>query len=769
HDALWMSAHNSGLWRLDEDGLRHWSLESGELPTDVVYNMVETSLSNDGHAVWASSRDGLIRIYRNTVRIFDRRYGLPSNAIRNLSAWRSPNGTELLWAATEAGAARVSVDDSPWKTVSLMGAHQTGVRSVLVDNDPQGDERLWAGSDGDGLGLYADGHWRYFDKAGGQLADNDINMIARADDPQGHPALWLGTGFGRLLRVRDGPNFEAVTTPWSRQPGQRLNDMLSRRDEGSTEQWFATEASGVYRLRDGVWTAFRPDTAVGKWSVRKLLSQTTAYGHSWLWATSNQGLARFDGEQWVLLGRDIGMPGVDLLGMQLLPDALSRKILWLGSTRHALIRVDISDPTHPRTLPPDLPTPPDLTVDGALADANGRIYLCTDSGVQMLTLESGRYRSQVFTVRDGMVNNQCNPNAQFVDTHGRFWTGTLGGLTVHEPNQQQPDHQAKPLKLIQVSMDNHPVAGDSITVPPGHHDLRVDFALLSWTHEDESRFRTWLEGYNKAPGAWTTDNFRDMGSLPAGSYVLHIEARDYAGNLSTPILLPITVQAWWWERLWARLLFAALALIAIYVMLRWRMHVLRRGQQALEQRIDARTSELSIANRQLQELSRRDALTGVFNRRWLMEALQHGTDNSQQVMRASLIFIDVDHFKAFNDILGHQAGDHALRVVAKTISKCAPADAIVARYGGEEFACLLLNLDLAGACAIAEQIRAGIERRTVQAPGKASRHITISAGVASRLLDSAGAAEALLRDAEQAQHEAKRAGRNCVRDVSRAS
>ncbi|MEO9077814.1 MAG: GGDEF domain-containing protein, partial [Rhodanobacter sp.] len=384
-DALWISIYNSGLWRLDEHGLRHWSVESGELPTDVLYNMVETPVANGGHALWASSRNGLIRIYHDKVQVFDRRYGLLSNAIRGISTWRSPNGTSVLWAATEDGVARVIVDEGDWKTVSLLGSRQTGVLSVLVDHDDQGNERLWAGSDGDGLARYELGHWRYFSKPDGQLAEGDVSMIVRADDAKGRPIVWIGTSLGRLLRVRDDANFEPVATPWPRTSGQRLNDMASRHINGAVEQWFATDASGVYRWRGGKWTAFRPQAAVGKWSAQKLLAQTTIDGHAWLWATSNQGLARFDGKHWVLFGRDIGLPGNDLLGIQLIPDASGRPILWLGSSRHGIIRVDISDPQHPRTLPADLPPPPDLTADGALADSHGRIYVCTDSGVQLLT------------------------------------------------------------------------------------------------------------------------------------------------------------------------------------------------------------------------------------------------------------------------------------------------------------------------------------------------------------------------------------------------
>jgi diguanylate cyclase (GGDEF)-like protein len=762
HEALWISVFNSGLWRLDEHGLRHWSTASGDLPTDVLYNMVETPASNGSHAIWASSRNGLIRIYRDRVRVFDRRHGLLTNAIRGISLWRSPNGTSVLWLATENGVARAIVNAHAWKTVSLMGSRQTGVLGVLTDTDAQGNERLWVGSDGDGLGLYTRGQWRHFRQIG---TDGVVNLIARADDLQGRPAIWLGTGAGNVWRVDAGLRFDPVATPWPHSPGQGLNDMLSRHVNGKVEQWFATEASGVYRRRDGVWTAFHPHAARGRWEVVKLLAQTTPDGHDWLWATSNQGLARFDGRQWVLLGHDIGMPGTGLLGMQLIRDARGNPVLWLGSNRHGIIRVDVSDPLHPHTLPANLPPPPDPTADDAWDDAHGRIYICTDSGVQMLTPGTTGYRSQVFTVSDGMVNNECNANAQFVDASDRFWAGTLGGLMVHDPGAQKPDHDAKPLTLIQVRMDGEPVADGHVRIPPGHHELRVDFALLSWQHEDASRFRTWLQGFSPAPGAWTADNFREIGALPPGDYVLHIEARDYAGNLSTPILLPIVMLPRWWQRTWARLLLAVAVLLLTSIVLRWRTHALRRRQYALEQQINARTAELNNANQQLLELSRRDALTGVFNRRWLMESLQR----EHQGTLASLIFIDVDHFKAFNDDFGHMAGDHALRAVAEAIRKHAPADALVARYGGEEFACLLRHSDLPEARVIAEQMRAEVARLVVTSAGKATRRITISAGIASRHLSTGKDREALLHDADEAQYEAKRSGRNCIRGTVRVA
>jgi diguanylate cyclase (GGDEF)-like protein len=138
----------------------------------------------------------------------------------------------------------------------------------------------------------------------------------------------------------------------------------------------------------------------------------------------------------------------------------------------------------------------------------------------------------------------------------------------------------------------------------------------------------------------------------------------------------------------------------------------------------------------------------------------------QRSVLTSLVFIDVDDFKTYNDRYGHLAGDRALRLVAETLLKYAPADAIVARYGGEEFACLLFNTDLDAAHAVAERMRAAVANRNAAAHGEAARRITISAGVACQPLAPDDDAENLLHEADEALYAAKRAGRNCVRDAA---
>jgi diguanylate cyclase (GGDEF)-like protein len=762
-EELWISVFGSGLWRLDEEGMRKWTRDSGELPTNDLYDIAETPLPNGDRAIWVSSRSGLVRIHDDRAQVFDRRHGLPSDVVRGLSAWRSPNGDEVLWLATESGASRTIIGANRWLTASLMGAHATGVFSVLIEPDGRGSERLWVGASDDGVGLLEQGRWRNFTQANSALPDSSVRMIAPAADEQGQRALWVGLRFGHLARVREGPVFEPVRTPWEKQSGEAVMSTLTRKLDARYEQWFGLRQAGVYRKRDGQWTAFRPRNIVGQWRIDKFIEQIDAGARSWLWATTNQGLARFDGERWTLFGREAGLPDIDLIGASLIDDAQGRPILWMGTSNAGIARVDISDPQHPLVLPADLPTPPDLTAYGALRDSRGRIYVCTNNGVQQLIPNGGGYTSHVFARKDGMVHDECNTNGQFIDAHDRFWTGTLGGLTVYDPQRATEDAQAKLLKIVDMRIDDKVVHGSELHIEPSARDVSIEFALLSWQREGESRFRTQLVGYDAGPGEWSAQNSRSFNALPPGRYVLRIEGRDYAGNLSTPIELPIEMAARWWQQAWARFAFVAALLLLGYAALLWRTRALKAQRRDLELRVVARTTELNQANARLLELSYLDALTGLANRRRLLETLDH---SARSAGSTALIFVDVDYFKDYNDRYGHPAGDEALRGVAATMRRCAPPQALVARYGGEEFACLLPQADIAQGIALAERIREAVEACDIPIPGaELSQRVTISAGVASAILSGSADAHLLLRDADMALYQAKRDGRNRVRSL----
>jgi len=168
------------------------------------------------------------------------------------------------------------------------------------------------------------------------------------------------------------------------------------------------------------------------------------------------------------------------------------------------------------------------------------------------------------------------------------------------------------------------------------------------------------------------------------------------------------------------------------------------------------------AGQELAQLAATDALTGVANRRALDQALHHEWFRAQRSGNPlSLLMIDADHFKAFNDRHGHQAGDEALRALAVIIRANVhrPAD-LVARYGGEEFSVILAETDSEGARQIAEHIRAAVQKMPLA--DESQTPMTVSIGIATWTTASDISLEQLLFIADKALYEAKERGRNRV-------
>lgn len=164
----------------------------------------------------------------------------------------------------------------------------------------------------------------------------------------------------------------------------------------------------------------------------------------------------------------------------------------------------------------------------------------------------------------------------------------------------------------------------------------------------------------------------------------------------------------------------------------------------------------------LSSIALQDGLTGVANRRKFDEALQSDwLQCARQQQPVSLLMLDVDYFKRFNDRYGHQAGDDCLRRVAQAIrlSLRRPRD-LAARYGGEEFACLLPETDLEGASSLADEILQAI--RALGIPHEASDAeptVTASIGVASMIPNGSTAPQTLIEHADHQLYQAKHEGR----------
>jgi diguanylate cyclase (GGDEF)-like protein len=239
--------------------------------------------------------------------------------------------------------------------------------------------------------------------------------------------------------------------------------------------------------------------------------------------------------------------------------------------------------------------------------------------------------------------------------------------------------------------------------------------------------------------------------LPAGMFLALIVAlivRQLAGQPETSAMI-----------LRLGLLFSGTALIVRSSLLARLMRATLNRERAALSSLAEREAELARLNQRLVEDSRRDPLTGIGNRRALDDDLpMYESLQREDGTRLAVALCDVDHFKSYNDRLGHLTGDQALRFVASTARAALRPTDTAYRFGGEELLLVLRDVSGEEAVAAAERVRAAVEHAGVHHPEGQRHRLTVSVGVASGEGDFAQ----LLQNADAALYHAKRSGRNRV-------
>ena len=260
-------------------------------------------------------------------------------------------------------------------------------------------------------------------------------------------------------------------------------------------------------------------------------------------------------------------------------------------------------------------------------------------------------------------------------------------------------------------------------------------------------------------------NFREMSSHDSGSDV-SIAALDgvrrmftYAHVPGTPLIAVVApavddVLAPWEHRSHVAATLT-IAFGAVFVFVSWLLAFALRDKQR--------------AQAALQRLAATDPLTKLNNRRVLDKRLEDEWRRARRENKPlSVLFIDIDHFKSFNDTYGHESGDEVLIAVADCIASVVRRSVdLVARYGGEEFAVVLPDTEAQGAFAVAEQIRRRVESQVILPGRVAARGVTISVGCATALptASNSGGGLELLAAADQQLYVAKNEGRNRTRSA----
>jgi len=301
----------------------------------------------------------------------------------------------------------------------------------------------------------------------------------------------------------------------------------------------------------------------------------------------------------------------------------------------------------------------------------------------------------------------------------------------------------------------------SITLGPNENGLTFQFSFTDIKNIKTTEYQYRLKGYNKLWSPYSSNSQVSFLKLPAGDYQFEVRAKDVNGQIHHSSAVAFAIEPVWYLTIWAKLtglvLSLLVALLVLKLILKWREKIHIKQKDELKRIINDKTKKLKLANEALQDLAHKDSLTGLSNRLFIDSYIDQLIDS--KVCTLSILMIDMDDFKQYNDTFGHLVGDELLEKVAQSLLRLIKRkDDLVARYGGEEFLVILPNTDKDNAFITAEELRLSAIKH--------KEHITLSIGLAysknNQPIQSAKDVFAIIDQADKALYEAKRAGKNQV-------
>ncbi len=301
-------------------------------------------------------------------------------------------------------------------------------------------------------------------------------------------------------------------------------------------------------------------------------------------------------------------------------------------------------------------------------------------------------------------------------------------------------------------------------------DIEIHYTGLSFRDPRGLRFRYRLEGYDEN---WIEAGTRRVAfytNLPPGEYRFRVQVLQPEGGAGGDGAMSFEMQPRWYEIGWVRLLMLALGLLLIIVLLWQQKRSFRLRQLRLERLVEERTKALShsnerlrLANLALEQASETDPLTGLRNRRFLLERIpQLLARGTAEGLRPAFLLLDLDNFKQINDRYGHAAGDSILVQISQLLQSMSRGDDELLRWGGEEFLILLMRVTQEQALEIAERIREHVAAHIFRLLD--GREIEVSASVGFALHPLVADANVdwatTLEFADTALYRVKQSGRN---------
>ena len=739
-----LASHGNTLWILGDDNTissyRNNQLHRSRLPDTGSGDPV--SITSTAYGVYAATANKVFRLQvnaRGELRTED--ISSPPGVIATLGGM--PSGNLMLF--TEKGELWVHHNERQWRQLATTSTLQLQSRKPVTFTHA---DTIWIGTITSGLHAFWDSD--VHKEGRGSLLEStqawsffvDQNLHAATDhgvftrDTEGHWTLriasahldgkasysfwrddateWIGTRAGLYLRDRHSGAIRKSPTLGARQ----INNLIR---DGDT-LWIATNR-GLFRYH----IASRETTSiekVAKQSIRTIFrdSQNT------LWIGTEAGLVTLDADTWQWV--ELPVPGsVFVSGIA----ELSTGEIVIASYGEGLFIQDTGNQWTQLGLNEGLP----FENLFSLSANDSQLWVSSGSGVFTLStteLAQGNVVAKVvlrddntFPGRDRLrcCNGAGNNRSAIFD--GRNFLPTLDGVLSVPLDRQKSVNS--PVIVNGVMVDDHrlevTLAERQISLSQERRNIQFAFTTPVFGNENVPSYRYRLVPSNPE---WSYPADRQIAyftNLPPGQSTFEVEARAAGNTWRSSAPIEITVKPTIWEMAAVRWLSLLLLAGGIWLMIRLRTRQLQLRAEQLEAIVAARTSDYERVNEQLvrtnaklQKAAVTDALTGLHNRRFLQEqvpAILAGInrihrDQPNTSLVCGVMMLDLDHFKAINDALGHDKGDEVLKVTAEVLRMSARADEHIVRWGGEEFFLVIPNIEITQLTLVQERIHSALSQ-----------------------------------------------------------
>lgn len=796
---------DGSVWFGTHGGLNQW--KNGQFTTYTTGNGLPNddvrALSEDAQGgVWIGTRTGLSLFKNGKFSHFDKKSELSTAMIQVLYEDRN----QTLWIGTLGGGLHRLRDGKAEAYTTKDGLTGDDVRSITGDEegnlwvgasglnrftqakvstyttkdglpsdviittyqDRNGD--LWIGTNDHGLSRFRDGKFTNYSTRQGLSSDAVFSIVEDFDHN-----IWIGTRKG-LNRFKDG-RFKTYSTK-----DGLAGDVITATFVDRNGALWVGGMGGLTRFKDGRFTAFPAAGDLLNFPITAILEDRAGA----LWIGTDSGLNRFkDGHFESLNVRNSNLSDDHVIGLYEDPQG----VLWIGTNGGGLNRLKDGKFTVYTTRQGMF----DDAVMQILDPGDGNLWMGSNRGIlyvnkqQLNDFADGKIRSISYGVigtEDGMKSKECNGGVQpagWMTREGRLVFSTMKGIAIIDPKHLKIDSFTPSTIIESVTINNNPVPVDATAlIPPGRGDLEFRFTAPSFANPQRLRFQYQLEGYD---GGWvdaTGSRLAHYTNIPPKTYRFRVRAADQGRWNGDGVAFNFVLKPHFYRTYWFYVLCGLAVLALVAAVLRVRLMRLKVRQQELSLLVAQRTAELQseilIRKRTEEELeeardeairardelhfqANHDALTGLWNRRAILDLLNREMERSCRSHNPiGLLMLDVDHFKKINDTLGHPADDVVLREVAARIGHTARSYDSVGRYGGEEFLVILPDCDKTQTLQSAERIRSVIAEE-VFSTGGSNIVVTISIG-ATVLSSSTVSAMEILAIADTALYAAKTNGRN---------